>query len=155
MLIKGLLISLGIIISFFLIINTLEHFFHLNTIVRAILFYVFITSNLAVIIFWIIIPLTKLISFGKRISHEQAASIIGQHFPEVSDSLVNTLQLNDLLNSNTQNKTILEASIAQRSQRLSPIPFQSAIKFSINKRYLKFTLPPYSFYYFCFYTHPK
>jgi hypothetical protein len=142
MLIKGLLISLGIIISFFLIINTLEHFFHLNTIVRAILFYVFITSNLAVIIFWIIIPLTKLISFGKRISHEQAASIIGQHFPEVSDSLVNTLQLNDLLNSNTQNKTILEASIAQRSQRLSPIPFQSAIKFSINKRYLKFTLPP-------------
>ncbi|MCK5856723.1 MAG: hypothetical protein KAG64_04490 [Bacteroidales bacterium] len=145
MLLKGLLISLGIIISFFLIINILEHFFYLSTLVRAILFYIFIITNSAIVVFWIIIPLTKLISFGKRINHEQAASIIGKHFPEVSDSLLNTLQLKQLVDNSNVNKAILEASIEQRSQRLSPIPFHTAIKFSVNKRYLKFTLPPLFF----------
>jgi len=142
MLIKGVLISLGIIIAFFLLINTLEHFFHLRTIFRAILFYIFIISNTAVLAFWVFIPLSKLISFGKRINHQQAASIIGKHFPEVSDRLLNTLQLKELLDRDELNKSILEASIEQRSQNLSPIPFKSAINFTLNKRYLKFTLPP-------------
>ncbi len=142
MLIKGILISLGIIIAFFLIINTLEHFFHLRTIFRALLFYIFIVVNSVVLIFWIIIPFSKLISFGKRISHQQAATIIGKHFPKVNDRLLNTLQLKTLLDNDKLNTSILEASIEQRSQNLSPIPFQSAINFTINKRYLKFTLPP-------------
>ena len=142
MLIKGVLISLGIIISFFLLIDILEHFFHLGMLFRKILFYLFITANSAVLIFWIIVPLSKLISFGKRISHEQAAKIIGNHFPKVSDSLLNTLQLKRLSEEETTNKSILEASIEQRSQKLSPVPFKSAVNFSINKRYLKFTLPP-------------
>ena len=142
LLIKGILISLGIIIAFFLLVNTLEHFFHLRTIFRAILFYIFIVSNIGVLIFWVFIPLSKLISFGKRISHQQAASIIGEHFPEVSDRLLNTLQLKELLEKDEINKSILEASIEQRAKNLSPIPFQSAINFKVNKRYLKFTLPP-------------
>jgi len=142
MLIKGLLISLGIIISFFLIINTLEHFVHLRMLFRAIIFYLFIISNSFVLLFWIIIPLAKLISFGKRISHEQAASIIGKHFSDVNDSLLNTLQLKQLANKDDVNKGILEASIEQRSQKLSLVHFKSAVNFSINKRYLKFTLPP-------------
>jgi len=142
MLIKGLLISLGIIISFFLILDILEHFFRLSMVFRRILFYLFISINSAVVIFWIIVPLTKLISFGKRINHEQAAKIIGDHFPEVSDSLLNTLQLNSMGTEAGANKNILEASIEQRSKKLSPISFQSAVNFTINKRYLKFTLPP-------------
>jgi len=141
-LIKGILISLGIIISFFLLLDIMEHFFHLSMIFRKILFYFFIIANTAILIFWIIIPLSKLISFGKRINHEQAATIIGNHFPEISDSLLNTLQLKRLSKEENTNRRILEASIEQRSQRLSPIPFKSAVNFSINKRYLKFTLPP-------------
>ena len=142
MLIKGALISLSIILSFFLLLDILEHFFHLRMLFRAILFYIFILSNSAVVLFWIFIPLGKLISFGKRIDHEQAAKIIGKHFPEVSDSLLNTLQLKDLRNNKDLNQNILEASIEQRSQQLSPIPFHSAVNFSINKRYLKFSIPP-------------
>ena len=142
MLIKGILISLAIIISFFLLLDILEHFFHLRKIFRAILFYLFIVSTGGVIFYWILVPLAKLISFGKRISHEQAAVIIGQHFPEVSDSLLNTLQLSKLSKETHTNKTILLASIEQRSKKLSPIPFHSAINFSINKRYLRFALPP-------------
>ncbi len=142
MLIKGILISLAIIISFFLLLDILEHFFHLRTLFRAILFYVFLVSAGGVIFFWILVPLAKLISFGKRISHEQAAIIIGEHFPEISDSLLNTLQLRKLSDSEETNKNILLASIEQRSKKLSPLPFHSAVNFSINKRYLKFTLPP-------------
>jgi hypothetical protein len=142
MLIKGLLISLGIVISFFLLLDILEHFFHLRTLFRAILFYLFLVITGGVIFYWILVPLAKLISFGKRISHEQAAKIIGEHFPEVSDSLLNTLQLNKLSEEESTNKNILLASIEQRAEKLSPIPFQSAVNFSINKKYLKYTLPP-------------
>ena len=155
MLIKGLLISLSIIISFFLLLDILEHFFRLGTIFRASLFYIFIVANTGVLIFWILIPLAKLISFGKRISQEQAATIIGQHFPEVSDSLLNTLQLKKLGAIDGQNKAILEASIQQRSKKLSPIPFHSAVNFSINKRYLKYTLPPLLILIFLLFYSPK
>jgi len=155
MLIKGLLISLGIIISFVLLIDVLEHFFRLSSLFRASLFYIFIVANSAVIIFWVLLPLAKLISFGKRISQEQAAEIIGQHFPEISDSLLNTLQLKKLSTEAGQNKAILEASIKQRSKKLSPIPFHSAVNFSINKRYLKFTLPPLAILVFLLLYSPK
>jgi len=155
MLIRGILISLSIILSFFLLIDFLEHFFHLSVLFRTILFFFFLGFNTIVLIFWIIIPLAKLISFGKRISHEQAANIIGKHFPEVSDSLLNTLQLNKLSNHEGQNKAILEASIEQRSQKLSPIPFRSAVNFATNKRYLKFFVPPLLILLFLLFYSPK
>ena len=154
-LIKGLLISLAIIISFVLLLNTMEYFFRLSSVFRAVLFYIFIVATLNVLLFWVIIPLSKLISFGKRISHEQAAKIIGQHFPEIKDSLLNTLQLKKLSAETRQNKAILEASIEQRTEKLSPLPFHSAINFSINKRYLKYTLPPLAILLFLLLYSPK
>ncbi|MBO5843952.1 MAG: hypothetical protein J6Q96_03695, partial [Bacteroidales bacterium] len=63
--------------------------------------------------------MTKLLNIGKTISHEDAAKIIGKHFPEVADKLLNLLQLKQQsLNSDSQ---ILLASIDQRTKELSPI----------------------------------
>ena len=99
-----------------------------------------------------IVPLLKLISFGKRINRYQAAEIIGSFFPEISDRLKNTLQLKDSLDSNEGNIELLRASVAQRSENLNVISFSKAINYQDNKKYLKYLLPVFllfsSVYYF-------
>ena len=59
------------------------------------------------------------------IKREDAAKIIGKHFPEVADKLLNLLQLKQLSLSNESQ--ILLASIDQRTKELYPISFHKAI----------------------------
>ena len=88
-----------------------------------------------------IIPLFKMFRLGKIISHNQAAIIIGQHFPNVEDKLLNTLQLQSN-NQGSSPDSLLEASIKQKIESLRPIPFSSAIDLRENKKFLKFALVP-------------
>ena len=90
---------------------------------------------------YIIIPLLKLKSFGKRINRYQASTIIGSFFPEVSDRLLNTLQLKDQMDANSADFELLNASVQQRSTSLSMVPFANAIDLDENKKHLKWTLP--------------
>lgn len=142
-LIKGVILSFALWIFFFLILAFLEYFFHLGKTFRKIFFYLYLGSAFSVFIIYIVKPIAGIIRIGKRLSYSEAAQIIGNHFPDVSDKLLNTLELQNILQNNfTDNTFILEAAIDQKSQTLSPIPFQSAIKFSVNKKYLTYLLPP-------------
>ncbi|MEM9545446.1 MAG: DUF4175 family protein, partial [Bacteroidota bacterium] len=78
---------------------------------------------------------------GKTISHEQAANIIGNHFKGVEDKLLNVLQLKKQSES-AVNIELVEASIDQKTQSITPIPFRTAIDLRKNRRYLKYALPP-------------
>ena len=116
--IKGALLFVGVLLVSFLITTTLEYFGRFGSITRAILFFTFIGVNLFILGKFLIIPLMKLYSFGKRINRYQASEIIGTFFPTVSDRLKNTLQLNDALTNNEGNIELLRASVAQRSNTL-------------------------------------
>jgi hypothetical protein len=142
-LIKGAIISFALWISFFLIISLLEYFFHLGKTFRKVFFYLYLGSAFTILMLYIVKPIAGLIRIGKRLSYVQAAKIIGEHFPNVSDRLLNTIELQNLLeNKASENVFLLEAAIEQKSEKLSPIPFQSAIKFSVNKKYLIYLFPP-------------
>lgn len=141
MLIKGGIYSLGLLSLFFVVTTTTEYLAELNPLGRTILFYVFVLASLYVIYTFILVPLAKLYNIGKKINHKQAAEIIGQHFATVQDKLLNILQLKDLHNS-AYNATLLEASINQKAQEISPVPFSSAINFSENKKHLKILIVP-------------
>ncbi|NQU31973.1 MAG: hypothetical protein HQ521_01965 [Bacteroidetes bacterium] len=140
LIVKGSIFSITLIAILFLIVNVFEFFSWSDTITRTIIFYIFLISVLAILIYYIIIPALKLIKLGKVISHEDAARIIGRHFPEVDDKLLNTLQLHR--KNNGSNMELLIASIEQKSQSLSPIPFKKAVKYRTNIQYLKFLVPP-------------
>ena len=142
-LIKGFLLSIALIVSFFLLVVAIEYNLHLSKNFRLFLFYFYIISGVFIVIIYILKPLAGLLRLGKRLTNTEAAKIIGTHFPNVNDKLLNTLQLyNTFDKKNNSDLWLLEAAIDQKSKTLSPIPFQSAISFSINKRYLKFFLPP-------------
>ena len=140
-LLKGGLYFIGIFVLFYLITNLLEYYSYFNTLTRTVVFYVYLGINLG--IFWrlILIPLLKLFSIGRRITKEQAASIIGRHFPEVSDKLLNTLQLKDAY-ENHPSLSLVEASIDQKTRELNPVPFLNAIDLKKNRKYLRYAAPP-------------
>ncbi|MDD2530572.1 MAG: DUF4175 family protein [Bacteroidales bacterium] len=139
-LIKGILYCVFLLLSFFLILNTLEYFGYYSTLTRSILYYYFLAVSLLIIYFFIIVPLFKLFRLTKTISYKEAANIIGTHFPEVSDKLLNLLQLQDI--ASKEDSELLEASIKQRTNELTPIPFVKAIDISKNRKYIKWTLIP-------------
>jgi Domain of unknown function (DUF4175) len=141
-LIKGLIWGIGGVLSAFLITSLLEYFGHFNTSARTILFYLFTTFSLFVIGKYVVIPLLKLYKLGHRLNHRDAAIIIGKHFSEVGDKLLNTLQLEE---ENQQSNELMQAAIEQKIQQLNPIPFQQAINFRRNLKYIKFVAIPFAF----------
>lgn len=141
-LIRGGLYSIALLGSFFLIFTLLESVAWFSSPVRTFLFYFYVLSGLFILGYFVIIPVLNLLRAGKIISHEFAAEIIGRHFPDVKDSLLNVLQLNRLSETNPNNQELILASIQQKTEHLKPIPFVSAIDLTQNKKYLAYSLPP-------------
>jgi len=141
-LIKGAIYTLSLLIFFFLLATLLEYFGRFNVSTRTVIFYLYIFINIIILGKYIAIPLLKLYRFGKIISHEQAAIIIGKHFSDVDDKLLNTLQLKKLSNESEWDTSLLLAGIEQKVTELKSVPFHSAINFTVNKRYLKYLMIP-------------
>lgn len=134
-LIQGVLIGAALWIVFYLLVNALEYFSWFSPRVRFALFLLLLAGSAAVLVFYVIIPLVNLFRFRKKMSHEQAALLIGRFFPEVQDKLLNTLQLADVSDANASNQLLL-ATIEQRTQQLAPLRFSDAVDLKGNLRYL-------------------
>ena len=140
-LIRGGLYSFALILVLFLAMNFLEHYFYFNSSGRKIIFFSFIGISALAIFYWVLLPLLHYFKLGKIISHSQAAEIIGAHFDNVKDKLLNVLQLKQQA-SGAEQKALIMASINQKSEEISLVPFKSAIDLSKNRKYLNYALPP-------------
>ena len=143
LLIKGILYSVGLVAIIFLAAVLLEYFGWMSPLGRGLVFWVGLTAVLVVLVWLVLRPMCKMYGLGKRISHEQAATIIGRHFPEVSDKLLNLLQLMGSENEEQDaDNTLLVAAVEQKASQLRPVPMLNAINLKANRRYLKYALPP-------------
>jgi hypothetical protein len=140
-LIRGLMVSVAAVLALFLIMSVGEYNFYFSSTVRYVIDAIFISIALFALVAWIIIPAMQILKLGKVISREKAASIIGTHFPDVQDKLLNVLNLKQQANEQHSNSLLL-ASIDQKTKELQPIPFQRAVDLTKNKKYLKYLLPP-------------
>lgn len=138
-LIKGLLISMALIIGAFLVVNSLEYFGRFGTAFRLVLLLGFIGVSAYTLTQYILKPAFHLFHINQPISDEEAAVQIGRFFPDVKDKLLNTLQLSRL--SSTEN-ALLEAGIAQKTEELRLVRFADAINLRENRKYLKYAIPP-------------
>lgn len=137
-LIRGVIWVLGFVISALLLASVLEYFGRYSSTVRTALFITLLTFTLLIVTRLIIVPLLKLNKLGNRIVYTQAAKIVGEHFPEINDRLLNTLQLGADANASP----LLKAAIEQKTVALKPIPFQNAIDFKSNRKYVKYAAIP-------------
>ncbi len=137
-LIKGFLLFFSTGLLYLIFTLLIEYFLWLKPVARTLLFWLFVLVEILLILFYILIPIFKIYGIKKGISEVDASIIIGKHFPEVKDKLLNMLQLKNM----QQNSDLINASIAQKSNELKPIPFKNAVDFSGNKKYIKYALIP-------------
>ena len=142
MLVRGVLYAVGIVVTIFLAAVLLEHFGWLSRLGRGLIFWGGIAAVAAVLAWFVVRPLLNMHGLGKRISREEAARIVGRHFPEVSDKMLNLLQLMSDEPGNSGESDLLRAAIEQKSNQLRPVPMLNAIDLKGNRRYLKYALPP-------------
>ena len=92
-LIKGVILffSFGFLYLFFILF--LEYSLWFKPTSRTFLFYFFLGVELFLLIRFIAFPFLKLIGLKKGITNLQSSKMIGRHFPEVQDKLLNVLQL--------------------------------------------------------------
>jgi hypothetical protein len=119
-----------------------EYFGNFSTTLRSCLFFGYILLNLGVFAWLVLPPLLAYFKLGSVIGHDEAAEIIGTHFADVQDKLLNTLQLKRLADENPAQRSLIEASIDQKIVTLKPVSFPSAIRIKENSKYLKWALAP-------------
>lgn len=141
---RGVLFLLAAFPLSWLVVLGLEAFGQFGTEWRTALFYAFVATVVFVATRYLAIPALRLFRLRGGLTHSEAALIIGTHFPEIEDRLLNTLQLQERAEGDPDapGSDLLLASIAQRSEQLRPYRFTSAIDFGENRRYLKYALPP-------------
>ncbi len=138
--IRGTLVFLSCLLFYILTVSVSEYYLYLPVWSRVAIMSAFVGLGATSLTAWVIIPLTKMGRLGKVISHEQAAAIIGRHFPEISDRLLNILQLKHQ-NDSYSSRELVEASINQKISQISVVPITKAIDLSKNKKYLPYLLP--------------
>ena len=139
LILKGSLLFLGIGLLYFLVVAIAENFLWFSTEARRFIFWFFILSEIVLLIYFVGIPLSRLLNLSKGISRERAADLIGIYFPEIKDKLKNLLQLND---QNAANNELILASIHQKSKDLRSVNFGKAINYRENRKFLQILIVP-------------
>lgn len=136
--IRGSILSLILISLLVLIPSVIEYFGQYPISTRTAIFYSIVGVFLITFSYFIVYPVLKLLKIGRIISYKQAAQIISQHFSDLQDKLINTLELAQQSENNTSSQALLLASIEQRINNIKPIPFASAVNFRDNLKYAKY-----------------
>ncbi len=138
-LLKGTIYLFSTLIIFFILFSTLEYFSRFNVQSRTFLFWSYLFINFIIITRFVIVPILQLLKIGKIISYKNAAQIIGSHFSEIDDKLINIIQLGEMSKSEND---LINSSINQKISLIKPINFSAAISFSENKKYAKWIIIP-------------
>lgn len=149
-LIKGSLFFIGLGLIYFLVTLFIEYFLWLKPSYRTFLFVLFIIVEAFLFFRFILIPVFKLFKLKSGIDYKEASAIIGTHFSEVQDKLINFLQLSQ--DQSSVSSELVLASIEQKSNTLSPIPFGNAINFKANSKYYPLALAPLVFVFLIYFT---
>ncbi|MDA0729302.1 MAG: DUF4175 family protein [Bacteroidetes bacterium] len=139
---RGLLLSFATLVSGLLLVALLEHVGRFGVAGRTVLFYAFTLTSIGMLALWVVWPILQWLRVSRGLSYEEAARIVGNHFPEVQDKLLNTLQLQQQVEGAAgSDVTLLAASIEQRTESLRPLPFAKAVDVRPALRALKMALP--------------
>jgi len=141
-LLRGSIYAAAIILALYLFLFVYVYYAYPSITTKTILFFSFLIIALAALAFWVVKPALAYFKLSKTISLEEAAILIGNHFFNVKDRLLNTLQLKAIANEGAQQNALVLAGIDQKIMELKPIPFANAINLGENKAHIKYLLVP-------------
>src|SRR5205809_2805778 len=108
---RGTILSLSLLLAYFLFAALIEYNFWLGKGVRLTLFILFFAAVGYCLVRFLREPLAWWLS-GRGIGKEQSAKMIGQHFPTIQDRLLNFLQLSSVA---TSQNALLYAILDQKA----------------------------------------
>jgi hypothetical protein len=137
---KGITLSAGIILCFFLVATLSEYLLYLTESVRKGLFFSVLLAVLFGVAYYFIYPLMQILKLARRASYEDFAKMIGKHLGGVDDKILNTLQLGDKLS--LDDNTLIYAAIEQKSKELLVYNFRDLLSWrSLSKVALFLCIP--------------
>ncbi len=140
---KGMIFFVLIVLSVFILFSVFEYFSYSNTTVRTVLFYSFIFLFLLNLIFYIIIPAFKLGGLGKQLSQKEIANIIGRHFNEIDDKLLNLFELQKQMDSGDyKSYDLLSAAIDHKIDSFKTYSFVQAVPVKKTRKFARWIFIP-------------
>jgi hypothetical protein len=135
--IRGTILTLSVLIGYFVLASIIEHNLWLSPAARLLIFVAFF--GLAGFCGFKFLNQPFKWWLAKRgLNDEEAARLIGKSMPGVNDRLVNLIQL-----SSTPGDSALQyASIQQKTQEFAPLNFETVVDIRENRKYLKFLAVP-------------
>ena len=137
LLLRGSLLTLSVILGYFLLVALVEYNLWLSKSFR---FFIFTTFFLVagICVFLFLKDPIRWWLMRQGLGEEDSARIIGDRFPTIKDRLLNLLQLSAVPNRSA----LVDASIIQKASTFEGIAFDQAIDLSENKKYVKLLLIP-------------
>ena len=129
----GLVLTLGTVAAVGLIAVAIEAGFWLDATPRAVIFWVFIAVAVGLTGYFLVLPLLRLTGVLQGPSEEAVAERIGVRYPEVSDRLVNMLDLVDGRSSSAPSP-LLEGAVRMLGEQVRPVPFEQVEDFQRAKK---------------------
>lgn len=137
--IRGTLLSLFVVLSYFLIAALLEYNLWLSPWIRFSIFLSFVGIVLFCFYRFLREPLEWWL-VKRGLDEEQSAKVIGNYLPKAKDRLLNLIQLS----SHKNKSSLLYASLDQKSHEFESISFDAFVDLKYNSRYVKYLLIPFS-----------
>jgi hypothetical protein len=138
--IRGTLLTLSLILVYFIIVSLLEYNLWMSKGARLLIFSSFVGLVLFCVYRFLKLPIRWWI-YKRGLGQEESAVMVGKHFPIISDRLLNLLQLAAIPGNNSS--ALAQAGIAQKSRAMEGISFEQAIDLRENRRYLKYFAIPF------------
>jgi hypothetical protein len=135
--VRGILLSLSILVSYFLIAILLEYNLWLSSWARFLIFFAFFAVAAYCMYRFLKAPIEWWLA-KRGLDEEESAKVIGRHLPTVSDRLLNLIQLLGV----SKSSALAYASVEQKSREFEPVSFDSFIDLSQNRKYLKYLVIP-------------
>lgn len=140
---KGIILFVIVLLATFIAFSLFEYFSYSNTVVRSVLFYSFILLAAVIGVFYIDLPALKIGGLGKQLSNEEIASIIGKHFDQIDDKLLNLFELQQQMNrGDYKSYDLLSAAIDSKIDSFKAYSFVQAIPVQKTKRFALWMLLP-------------
>ncbi|WP_316807477.1 DUF4175 family protein [Pedobacter agri] len=141
---RGAIYAAAILLALYLLVFLSLYYLNPTAGFKTFIFFAYLLLGLFLIGFLIIKPLLSMLKLGKHLSFDEASVIIGNHFTDIKDKLLNTLQLHQLSENLPENNRLILASIDQKIMELKPVPFYTAVRINDNRKYLKYLFIPLS-----------
>lgn len=136
---RGSILTLTLLLAYFLLASLLEYNLWLGKDIRLALFVLFFLMAAYCIYRFLRGPLLWYLS-GKGIGTEESARMIGNRLPVIEDRLVNFLQLSEIREHRT---ALVQASLEQKAILFDGFSFDKLVDLKENQRYLRYLAIPF------------